>query len=222
MLSFRAAINGISQTFSQEKNMQIHGWIAFGVTGLSIWAAIPWWQYLIILFLIFWVWTLELINTSIEKAFDLLSKERISAIKLGKDAAAGAVLLSAIFAVVAGISILFKPLLIRVEQFHEYLTISLVPSAFQLAIMICFWFFLFGVMIKLNSSFRDSIIVLLLGISSLFALFIWSETPWFQLLMLVLPSFIIIMIRRGLATLFGMYQMIISGFGIYLLYYLLK
>lgn len=220
--SFSVAIKGIINTFILEKNMQIHGWFALAVSALCYWVATPWWHYLIILFLILWVWTLELINTAIEKAFDLISTEQHRLIKLGKDAAAGAVLLSVIFAVIVGITILYEPLIIHVEQFHDLLTMSLVPTAFQLAVMFCIWFFLFGVMIKINSRFRDSLILLLLGTSCLFALFIWSEIVWLQSIMLLLPPFIMIFIRRGIHTLFGLFQVLISGFGVYLLYYLLK
>lgn len=220
--SFSVAMNGIKNTFIYEKNMQIHGWIALAVLGLCFWANIPWWQYLVILFLILWVWALELINTAVERAFDLVSKERNLSIQLGKDAAAGAVLLSAILAVIIGITILYKPLIIQVDRFHDLLTMSLVPTAFQLAVMICIWFFFFGVMIKMNKKFGDALILLLLGLSCLFALFIWTQIAWLQLLMLLLPPFIMIFVRRGIATLYGMFQVLISGFGVYLLYYLLK
>lgn len=48
----------------------------------------------------------ELVNTAVERAVDLASRERTEKGKIAKDTAAGAVLICAIFAVCAGISIL--------------------------------------------------------------------------------------------------------------------
>lgn len=222
MHSFNSAFTGIKDTIVLEKNMQIHAWISIFVILLCSWSGIEWWQFLIILFFIFWVWTLELVNTAVENVFDLVNTEIHPMIKWGKDAAAGAVLLSSIFAVIVGVTILLEPLLDKVEQFHDLLTIDLVPTAFQLAVMICIWFFLFGVLIKINHRFKDSLILIILGFSILFALFIWSSNVWLQMLMLLCPFFIIIFLRRGYATLFGIFQVVISGFAVYLLYYLLK
>jgi diacylglycerol kinase (ATP) len=50
----------------------------------------------------------ELINTGIEKADDTVSKERKITIEISKDAAAGAVLVFAIFSVLVGIVIMFQ------------------------------------------------------------------------------------------------------------------
>ena len=51
----------------------------------------------------------ELINTGIEKADDTVSKERKKTIAISKDAAAGAVLIFAVFSVLVGIVIMFQP-----------------------------------------------------------------------------------------------------------------
>lgn len=51
----------------------------------------------------------ELINTAVENAVNLASEEKTTYGKISKDAAAGAVLISAIFAVLCGIAILFQP-----------------------------------------------------------------------------------------------------------------
>ena len=48
----------------------------------------------------------ELINTAVEKTVDLVTAERKPLAKIAKDAAAGAVLVGAIFAVCVGIAIL--------------------------------------------------------------------------------------------------------------------
>ena len=64
--------------------------------------------------------TAEIINTAIENAVNLASQERTEYGRIAKDAAAGAVLLGAIFAVLTGITVLFQ-----VDAFismYEYFT----------------------------------------------------------------------------------------------------
>ena len=54
------------------------------------------------------VLSLEIVNTAIEACIDLVSPERQPLAKLAKDAAAGAVLISAIFAAIIGL-LIFVP-----------------------------------------------------------------------------------------------------------------
>jgi undecaprenol kinase len=54
----------------------------------------------------------ELLNTAIEAVIDLVSPEWHPLAKVAKDTAAGAVLVSAVFAVAVGLVILYKPLMI--------------------------------------------------------------------------------------------------------------
>ena len=58
----------------------------------------------------------ELVNTGIEKADDTVSKERKKTIAISKDAAAGAVLVFAVFSVIIGVIIMFQP-----EAFNQLL-----------------------------------------------------------------------------------------------------
>jgi diacylglycerol kinase (ATP) len=55
------------------------------------------------------VLSFECINTALERAVDLVSKEKSELAAVAKDAAAGAVLVSAVFAVIAGIVIMYQP-----------------------------------------------------------------------------------------------------------------
>ena len=63
----------------------------------------------------------ELINTGIEKADDTVSKERKRTIAISKDAAAGAVLVFAVFSVIIGVVIMFQPEAFRL-LFNHYVT----------------------------------------------------------------------------------------------------
>ena len=57
------------------------------------------------------VMALEMVNTAVEAVVDLVTKERMPLAKLAKDAAAGAVLIAAIMAAIAGMIIFIPKLL---------------------------------------------------------------------------------------------------------------
>ena len=54
------------------------------------------------------VWTAEIFNTAIEKTMDFISREKHPQIKLVKDLAAAAVLITAVSAIIVG-AIIFIP-----------------------------------------------------------------------------------------------------------------
>lgn len=93
-------------------------------------------EWAIILLLNALVFSLEMVNTAVEKAVDMVTEEKHPLAKISKDAAAGAVLVSAVFAVVIGVMILGQPQAFR-DMFTYYkehiymlviLALSLVPS----------------------------------------------------------------------------------------------
>lgn len=59
------------------------------------------------------VMALELVNTAVESVVDLVTKERQPLAKIAKDTAAGAVLIAAIMAAIAGL-IIFVPKLLQI------------------------------------------------------------------------------------------------------------
>ena len=103
--------NGILYTLKHERNMVIH----FLVMTLVIIAGIVFkitfveWGVCFVLFAL--VLSLELMNTALENVVDLVTEEKKAKAKIAKDAAAGAVLVSAIFSVIIGISIFLPRLL---------------------------------------------------------------------------------------------------------------
>ena len=86
--------------------------------------------------------SLEIVNTAVENAVNLASEEYTEFGRIAKDAAAGAVLLGAIFAVLTGIAILFQPkaFISMYEYFKENLLmlILLVLSIIPMSLFI-FW-----------------------------------------------------------------------------------
>lgn len=66
-------------------------------------------EYAILLMMSALIMAGELINTGIEKAADAATLEKNPYVKVAKDAAAGGVLIAAIFSVAVGIIIMFQP-----------------------------------------------------------------------------------------------------------------
>jgi len=109
--SFGYAFAGIWSGFCTQRNMKIHVAVALLVIILGAIVSLTWTEWLILIVVICSVISLELINTAIEAAVDLLGPERHPLAKLAKDTAAGAVLVTAIGAVVIGF-IIFLPKLL--------------------------------------------------------------------------------------------------------------
>lgn len=108
--SFACAWRGIIQFIMTEPNARIHGVFTILVVILSIYLHLSRTENVLLLLCITLVWIAEMINTAIEKAMDYISTERHPHIKFIKDVAAGAVLVSALCAVLAGAFIIIPKL----------------------------------------------------------------------------------------------------------------
>lgn len=106
--SFQHAFAGIRAVIRKERNMKIHCFAAVLVILCGILFHISRTEWLICLILFALVMSLEVLNTAIESTVDLVTEEYDPKAKLAKDAAAGAVLVAAIFAAVIGI-LIFLP-----------------------------------------------------------------------------------------------------------------
>lgn len=109
--SFIYAFEGLAWFFKREHNAWIHAFATIGVLLISFLLKISGHDFIAILFAIALVLIAEMFNTAIEKIMDHLSPAPNPAVKIIKDVAAGAVLLSAIVAVVVGL-IIFIPKII--------------------------------------------------------------------------------------------------------------
>ncbi|TQR39413.1 diacylglycerol kinase family protein [Brevibacillus brevis] len=112
--SFTYALQGISYTVRTQRNMQIH--VAAGIVVLAAawWLQIPRSDVLLVLFSIGLVFSLELVNTSIEAVVDLASPDWHAKAKIAKDVGAGAVLVAAILSFIIGVIVFGQPLLQKV------------------------------------------------------------------------------------------------------------
>jgi diacylglycerol kinase (ATP) len=106
--SFGYAFEGIGNTILHERNMQIHSAVTVLVVifGFILHISLAEWMVCLLLFAL--VLSLELVNTALEAVVDLVTSERKPLAKKAKDAAAGAVMMSAIIAAILG-GIIFFP-----------------------------------------------------------------------------------------------------------------
>lgn len=109
--SFGYAFQGVFNTIRTERNIKIHCAAAILVTIFGIWLQISKTEWMICFILFGLILALELVNTAVEATVDLFTEERKPLAKKAKDAAAGAVLIVAIFAAVIGILIFIPKLL---------------------------------------------------------------------------------------------------------------
>ncbi|MCR4329962.1 MAG: diacylglycerol kinase family protein [Candidatus Roizmanbacteria bacterium] len=107
-IGFRFALHGIKWALTHQVNIKIHVYAIVIVVLLGLILNLQTSEWLFIVSAIFSVLVTEMINTSIEQATDAVTKKFDSTIGLSKDLAAGAVLLSAIYASIIGI-IIFLP-----------------------------------------------------------------------------------------------------------------
>jgi diacylglycerol kinase len=110
-ISFRHAFAGIWTAITSQLNIRIHVFIGSLVLFLAVYLSIPLAEILVLILTIALVLLAEMINTSIEFLANSVTLEHREYIKHTKDVAAGAVLLTAIFAICIGL-IIFVPKLI--------------------------------------------------------------------------------------------------------------
>ncbi|VEP12434.1 Diacylglycerol kinase [Hyella patelloides LEGE 07179] len=112
VLSFKYAWAGVSYAFSTQRNFRIHTVIGTLAVSLGLFLNISAVEMAVITLTCAIVMVLELLNTAIEAVVDLTVKQTYHELaKIAKDCAAGAVLLSAIAALIVAVWILLPPVL---------------------------------------------------------------------------------------------------------------
>jgi diacylglycerol kinase len=112
--SFQVAFAGIFYTLKTQRNAQIHLMIAAAIVMLGVVLHLSYTDWAILALTTGFVIAAEMLNTATEAAMDFSTTEFNPQVKIVKDVAAGAVLVSAITAVIVGLFILGPPLLARV------------------------------------------------------------------------------------------------------------
>ena len=108
--AFGHAFRGWGHVLRTQHNAWIHSVIATAIITVGLWVGLPPRDWAVIVLTIAMVFTAEFINTAIEAVVDLASPVHHPLAKVGKDVGAGAVLVSALAAVVVGLLILGPPL----------------------------------------------------------------------------------------------------------------
>ncbi|MBP3329295.1 MAG: diacylglycerol kinase family protein [Clostridia bacterium] len=148
--SFVYAGNGILWCLKNERNMRAHFSLCVYMYAYLLcydFFTLSKTEWAIILLVNALVFSLEIVNTAVEKAVDMFTKEKNEFAKISKDAAAGAVLVSAIFAVIIGIVILYQPEAFRAMflYYKERVYLLLVLAA---SLVLTFGFILKGIPTK--------------------------------------------------------------------------
>ena len=105
------ALQGIKQFFCRDRNGRIQTVIAMMAITLGLTVSLSSFQWLLVLFCIGLVISLEMINSAIERYCDLITTDFHPGIKVIKDVAAGAVLIASITSLIIGL-IIFIPALV--------------------------------------------------------------------------------------------------------------
>ena len=106
--SFKYAAEGVLLFFRYERNGRVQLLAAVLTITLGLWLHITPAEWIAVLLCISAVFSLEMINTALEKLCNLIQPAYHPAVKVIKDISAGAVLLSAVASLIIGI-IIFVP-----------------------------------------------------------------------------------------------------------------
>lgn len=103
---------GLVCLFKFEHNAWIHSFIAIIVVIVGLLLHLNTFEWVSITFVIGLVFTVELINSAIERAVDIATKEMLPLAKQAKDMAAAAVLIASLISVIIAL-LIFGPKLIE-------------------------------------------------------------------------------------------------------------
>ena len=109
---FVYAGRGVWYCIKKERNMRIHLCFTlymFGFLTFYDFFEISRAEYAVLLALCGLVLSLEAVNTALERTVNLATSETHPLARAAKDAAAGAVLIAAVFSVIAGIVVMYQP-----------------------------------------------------------------------------------------------------------------
>ncbi|UOE95675.1 diacylglycerol kinase family protein [Alkalihalobacillus sp. LMS39] len=109
--SFVYAWSGLRYVLVNEQNMRIHLLIGTVIIFVSFMLDVSKLEKVILLLVIGVVFSLEVMNTAIERTIDFVTNEYHPLAKIAKDIAAAAVFVFSLIAVIIGLIILLPPLL---------------------------------------------------------------------------------------------------------------
>ena len=117
--SFGYALSGLWYAVRTQLNMRIHLSVSAAVLVLGLYVELDWTQWAVLVLTIGAVLIAELFNTVAEAALDAATPYYHPLVKIAKDVAAGAVLLTALLSVMVGLLILGPPLYAKLAAWLE-------------------------------------------------------------------------------------------------------
>ncbi|MBU4311857.1 MAG: diacylglycerol kinase [Candidatus Omnitrophica bacterium] len=114
--SFNSAIEGFVFVFKSQRNMRLHFAIGLAAVILGIALNFTYIEFMILCLTIAFVLFAEMFNTAIEHTIDLVKEEFHPLARIVKDVCAGAVLLSALSAIIVGYILFVSRLGVRIED----------------------------------------------------------------------------------------------------------
>ncbi len=118
--SLRHALQGLAELFHSEQSFRIQVLATFVVVVLMLTLDLAAWQRILLILLCSAVLVLEIINSIIERVADAVQPRLSPMVKDVKDMMAGAVLITALTALIVGIAILYLPVLEKVCAIIHY------------------------------------------------------------------------------------------------------
>lgn len=106
--SFQFAVSGLKDAWQKERNMKIHALATILALAAGFAAKLSRMEWLFMLSAIFFVLAMEMMNTALERVVDLHTSDIHPLAALAKNAAAGAALLAACYALLVG-AFIFLP-----------------------------------------------------------------------------------------------------------------
>lgn len=110
--TFRYALRGITAMLRTERNARFHAFATVLVVGFGFALGVDRMEWIALVLAISSVWAAEGFNTAIEALCDVVSPEYHPGIERAKDVAAGAVLLATIGALIIGLLVFGRRLLL--------------------------------------------------------------------------------------------------------------
>jgi len=122
--SFNYAIDGIFYAFKTQRNMKIHFVLAIIVLVFSLFFNLSKLEFIEVVFAIAFVLIAEMVNTAIETTVDMMTDKFHPLAKIAKNVAAGAVLISAVNALIIAYLIFFD----RINPFTKIILVKIRES----------------------------------------------------------------------------------------------
>ena len=114
-ISFKNAFSGLQYAFTSQPNFKIHIILASFAILVGFWLGVSFLEMTILILTIIFGLSVEMVNTAIESATDLITHEWRQEAKIAKDVAAGMMLLTAFGATSVAILILGPKIIERLS-----------------------------------------------------------------------------------------------------------